>query len=78
MTEDNSKPGKWGERSGVHSCRLFNIALFDAIPTVIAAYLIALYFKKPFLNVMLVVFLIGVLAHRMFDVRTTVDQALFP
>jgi len=72
------KYGKWGEREGVHSWRLFDIALFDAIPTIIAAYLIAVYFEKPFWKVMLVVFLIGVLAHRMFDVRTTVDRIVFP
>lgn len=69
---------KWGERTGVHSWRIFDIALFDAILAILGAIIIAKYLNKPFWKVLLVVFLIGILAHRMFNVRTTVDMKLFP
>lgn len=69
---------KWGEGEGVHSYRLFNIAVFDAGLAIVAAIFIAKYFKLPFWKVVVVVFFVGVLAHRLFDVRTTVDKILFP
>ena len=68
--------GKVGE--GVHSYRLFNVAIIDVIFTILAAYLINLL--KPsfgFINVLMFLFVLGILLHRIFCVRTTVDKILF-
>ena len=67
--------GKEGQ--GVHSYRFLNIAIVDVIATVIGAYIIHLYTKYKFINVLLFLFLLGIIAHRLFCVRTTIDKLLF-
>ena len=67
--------GKEGQ--GVHSYRFLNIAIVDVIVTVIGAYIIHLYTKYKFINVLLFLFLLGIISHRLFCVRSTVDKWLF-
>jgi len=69
--------GKVGE--GIHSYRVFNIAIIDVVMTMIGAYLLQkTFFKKhSYMKVMIVLFLVGIISHRLFCVRTTVDQMLF-
>jgi hypothetical protein len=68
--------GKVGE--GVHSYRILNIAIIDAAFTVLAAYIIYLFFPKyNFALILVCLFLLGIIAHRLFCVRTTVDKLLF-
>jgi hypothetical protein len=62
---------------GVHKYRLFNIAIVDLVLTILVAYLISLYFKNSFKYVLLFMFLLGILFHRIFCVRTTIDKILF-
>lgn len=66
-------------RPGERNPRLGGIALPDLIITILAAVAIQYFFypKTPFLNIFIVLFLIGILAHRLFCVRTTVDRWLF-
>ncbi|MBN86871.1 MAG: hypothetical protein CL885_05040 [Dehalococcoidia bacterium] len=68
------EPGK-----GVHSHRIFNIAYIDVIATFIGAYLLqkVFYPKTKYLKVLFFLFLLGIVLHRLFDVRTTVDKLLF-
>ena len=63
--------------TGVHSIRLFNIAIVDVLVTVLAAYIISKKFHKNFKVVLIVLFISGIIAHRVFCVRSTVDQILF-
>jgi hypothetical protein len=68
--------GKVGE--GVHSYRLFNIAVVDVVATIVLAYIINKIFPQHrFKKVLLVLFLLGIVAHRLFCVRTTIDKLLF-
>lgn len=67
------EPGK-----GVHSYRIFNIAIVDVLATLVVAYFISIYFKISYLFACLIMFSLGIIAHRAFCVKTTVDQALFP
>ena len=67
--------GKEGQ--SVHSYRFLNIAIVDVIVTVIAAYIIHLYTKYKFINILLFLFLLGIISHRLFCVRSTVDKWLF-
>ena len=68
------EPGK-----GVHSHRIFTIAYIDVIATFIGAYLLQIVFypKTKYLKVLFFLFLSGIVLHRLFDVRTTVDKLLF-
>ena len=69
------KPG-----TGIHSYRLMDVSVVDVLVTVLGAYLLHLRFfpSRPFWLILLVVFLVGIVAHRLFCVRTTVDKWLFP
>ena len=64
---------------GLHSHRIFNIAYIDVIATFIGAYLLqkVFYPKTKYLKVLFFLFLSGIVLHRLFDVRTTVDKLLF-
>lgn len=70
---------------GAHSIRIYNVAVIDVVATVIAAYFIHKYINKnyvkmhiSFIQTLFILFLIGVVLHRIFCVRTTIDKLLFP
>lgn len=67
--------GKLGE--GVHSIRMYDIAIVDVILTIIGAYFISKIFKLNFLNTLIILFILGIVLHRIFCVRTTIDKLLF-
>ena len=67
------EPGK-----GIHSYRLFGVAIMDVIMTIIGALLISYLFNYNFIYTLLCLFLLGIILHRLFCVRTTVDKLLFP
>ena len=68
----------------LRSYRLFHIAIFDVLATISGALLmwkcLTYYtrFKLSFLFVICCVFGIGIVSHRVFGIRTTVDRFLFP
>jgi len=62
---------------GVHSFRIFNIAIVDVLLTILAAYIISYFFKTNFLYTLLFMFILGIISHRIFCVRTTIDKLLF-
>lgn len=69
--------------TGLHTIRIFDIAIVDVSLTVICAYLIYLYVNKRFqmqVNYfwyLLSLFILGVGFHRLFCVRTTLDKLIF-
>jgi len=68
--------GKIGE--GVHSYRFFNIAIIDVIFTIIGAFIINIFLPKyNFIYILLFLFILGIICHRLFCVRTTIDKILF-
>jgi len=66
-------------KEGIHSYRIFDIAVIDVLVTVIMAYIVHKYLfeKYSFIYVLLGTFIIGIISHRIFCVRTTVDNVLF-
>ena len=66
-------------KEGIHSYRIFDIAVLDVLLTVITAYIVHKFFfeKYSFICVLLGVFLLGIISHRIFCVRTTIDKMLF-
>lgn len=68
---------------GVHSIRIFNIAVVDTVLTIIAAYFLYIMINKLFnMNIsyyiyLIILFIMGIIMHRLFCVRTTIDKLLF-
>jgi hypothetical protein len=68
--------GKIGE--GIHSYRFLNIAIADVLLTILAAFIIHLFIPKINFSVILILlFILGIILHRIFCVRTTIDKLLF-
>jgi hypothetical protein len=68
--------GKVGE--GVHSYRIFNIAIVDVVLTLLLAFIIYLFIPKySFIYISIFLFIIGIILHRLFCVPTTIDKLLF-
>lgn len=67
------EPGK-----GIHSYRVFGIAIVDVIGTIIVSAIISYFSGFNFIHISIFLFCLGILLHRMFCVRTTVDKLLFP
>jgi len=65
-------------REGAHAYRIFDIAVVDVAATIIVAFLIARIFGVAFWKSLVVLLLVGILSHRAFCVRTTVDKFFFP
>ncbi len=68
--------GKPGE--GPHKYRIFNIAIVDTLLTVLLAFIIAYFSSVSLVYVIPFTFILGIVLHRLFCVRTTVDKLLFP
>lgn len=62
---------------GVHSIRLFNIAIVDVLLTVLVAYIIHIFTNYNFFFILILLFIFGIILHRLFCVRTTIDKILF-
>jgi hypothetical protein len=65
-------------KKGIHSYRLFGVAIADVIMTIVAAFLISYFFKYSFITTLIALFILGIVLHRLFCVRTTIDKLLFP
>jgi hypothetical protein len=68
--------GKPGE--GAHQYRIFDIAIVDTLLTVLLAFVIAYFSGITLKYVIPGTFIFGIVLHRLFCVRTTVDKLLFP
>ena len=67
--------GKVG--TGVHSLRLFNIAVVDTLLTLLLAYIINLYLKSNLLVIFFILLIASILIHRAFCVETTLTKLFF-
>lgn len=68
--------GKPGE--GIRKFRIFNIAVFDVLVTMIIVYALCWFTKLPYWSTLFAIFILGIIVHRMFQVRTGIDKLLFP
>jgi hypothetical protein len=64
--------------AGLRKYRIFNIAILDCAVVIAIGYLISWLFKWNLWITLGSLFLLGIFVHRMFCVRTGVDQLLFP
>ena len=65
-------------KEGIHSYRLFGIAIADVIMTIVAGMIISFIFKISLIYTLIFLFILGIILHRIFCVRTTIDKYLFP
>jgi len=63
--------------TGIHSYRIFNIAVVDLLLTIVAAYLLAKFLNQNFILILIILFLLGIIFHHIFCVKTTIDKLLF-
>jgi hypothetical protein len=64
-------------REGAHAYRIFDIAVVDVAATVVVAFIIARVFGLSFLKSLVALFILGIISHRAFCVRTTLDKWVF-
>lgn len=64
---------------GVHSYRLFDIAVIDVVLTIGLALFIKKYILEDydFWGILIGCFILGIVTHRVFCVRTKIDKILF-
>lgn len=63
--------------TGIHSYRIFGIAAFDMLLTLLVSLLISYYLKISFVKTTFALLIIGILMHRIFCVKTSIDKLLF-
>jgi fatty acid desaturase len=68
--------GKPGE--GLRKYRIFDIAIYDTVIVIIIGFLISYFTGYNLWITLAVLFISGIIAHRLFCVRTGVDKLLFP
>ena len=64
-------------KEGAHSYRVFDIAIVDVIFTILGGIVIAYIFNLDYTNTIIILFILGIVMHRLFCVETTVDKFLF-
>ena len=62
---------------GIHSYRIFDIAIIDLFATIVVAYIISKKYKYSFLNIFTILLIIAVIIHRLFCVNTKINKLLF-
>jgi len=64
---------------GAHKYRIWNIAIVDVVATIFVSGLLYFLFGQniPFLYILVGMFILGIILHRLFCVRTTIDKILF-
>jgi hypothetical protein len=69
--------GKAGSTSGLRKYRVFGIALLDVSVVAMICYFISRIMGYSYWITLVIMFIIGILVHRLFDARTAVDKILF-
>jgi len=63
--------------TGIHSIRIFDLAVMDIVLTFVLAFIINKFIKQNYFIVLIACFVLGILLHRLFGVRTTIDKKIF-
>lgn len=65
------------ERKGFHSLRLFDIAVGDVILTLLLSLFISYVAKMSIIKTTIMVFILGIVIHRIFCVNTKINTIIF-
>jgi hypothetical protein len=69
--------GKPRSTEGLRKYRFFGIAILDTVVVILSALAFAYFFQLPYVYTIAAFFLLGIVVHRLFCVRTAVDVMLF-
>ena len=64
-------------RTGVHGYRLFDIAIVDVVLTIILGIIISKVSGLNTFTIIIICFLVGIIVHRVFCVKTKLDTLIF-
>ena len=65
--------GKTNE--GIHSYKIFNVAIMDLLGTIIGAYVIHLFIPRySFIFILIILLILGIVLHNLFCVHTTLNK----
>jgi hypothetical protein len=64
-------------KEGHSKYRILDISIVDTVGTIIIAYFISKYYNQDFKMIVVILFILGIILHRLFCVRTTIDKLLF-
>jgi len=65
-------------KKGIHSYRFLHMAIADILMTILGAAAINYFLPKySFISILIALFITGIILHRMFCVKTTIDTLLF-
>lgn len=65
------------ERTGMHSIRVFDIAIIDLLITLFAAYAFAYYTGVSFSISVILFITLGIVVHRLFCVNSKINTMIF-
>jgi hypothetical protein len=63
--------------TGLHSYRIMDIAIVDVLLTLLVAWILSYMSGVEYWKMALGMFVLGIVLHRVFCVRTTLDKLLF-
>lgn len=62
---------------GVHSYRIFDLAIVDIVGTIIGAYIIYKLTGYNFNKILISLFILGIILHKIFCVNTKLNSLIF-
>ena len=62
---------------GIHKYKLFGISIVDVLLTIGLAYIISIIFNWNYWYILLGLFILGIILHRLFCVNTTINVLIF-
>ena len=63
--------------TGIHSYRVFDFAILDIIATIIGAYIIYKLTGYNFNKILISLFILGIILHKIFCVKTKLNSLIF-
>ena len=63
--------------TGIHSFKIYGISVWDTVMTIVGAFFIAWVTNWSYLYTLIGLFIAGIILHRLFCVKTTVDKIIF-
>ena len=61
------------ERTGFHAIRVLDVAIGDFLLTLVGSFIIAYFLGTNFLMTFIIIFILGIILHRMFCVNTKIN-----
>ena len=65
-------------REGIRKYRIFDFSIMDTVVVILFGYFISWYMKWNLVYVLVLLFTLGIILHRLFCVRSRIDKLLFP